>query len=327
MPSRRSFLIAAGAAGLGSARVARAAAVPRVFAAGPPAAVLVYVLAPEALLGWTGPLAPDAASWMRPGLADLPVLGRLSGRGSTVSLEALVKLAPGLVLDVGSVDPTHASAIERVRQQTGLRCELLDGRIGDSPALLREAGRLLGVEGRAERLEGEARRLLAEVVGARSRVATTRVYLARGQDGLETGLAGSINAELLEFVGARNVAAEAGAGRLARVSLEQVIAWDPEAIVTQDRAFARAVAADPLWKGVAAVREGRVLCPPSVPFGWIDAPPGVNRILGAAWLSHRLRPGSSPSSALAATVRGFYDLFYGVPVTDARLRQLLEPPA
>ena len=326
MPSRRSFLIAAGAAGLGSARVARAAAVPRVFAAGPPAAVLVYVLAPESLLGWTGPLAPDAASWMRPGLADLPVLGRLSGRGSTVSLEALVKLAPGLVLDVGSVDPTHASAIERVRQQTGLRCELLDGRIGDSPALLREAGRLLGVEGRAERLEGEARRLLAEVVGARSRVATTRVYLARGQDGLETGLAGSINAEVLEFVGARNVAAEAGAGRLARVSLEQVIAWDPEAIVTQDRDFARAVAADPLWKGVAAVREGRVLCPPSVPFGWIDAPPGVNRILGAAWLSHRLRPSSSPS-ALAATVRGFYDLFYGVPVTDARLRQLLEPPA
>lgn len=327
MTTRREFLAgAAGAASwLGAGTVLARAGTPavrRVFAAGPPAAVVVQMLAPKALLGWPGTLPPEAGAWLGPPASELPVLGRLAGRGSTVSLETLVGLRPELVLDVGSIDETRASMAERVRRQTGLRCELLDGRLPGSAALLRQAGALLGAAERGERLAREAERILGEVEAARSRLAGTRVYLARGSDGLETGRAGSLNAEALEIVGARNVAAVTGPGGLLRVSLEQVLAWDPEVVLTQDPDFARTAASDPVWRTAADGRARRVLLAPAVPFGWIDAPPGPNRLVGVLWLSRRLDP-RPPAGDLRERVRELYDAFYGIALDAARLDVLL----
>jgi len=333
MTTRRSFLAAAalspvawaraGAAGQpGAPDVAGGPPLSRVFAAGPPAAVLVCVLAPESLLGWPSRLDPESLAWIGPPAADRPVLGRLAGRGSTVSLETLVQLKPELVLDVGTVDATHASMAERVRQQTGLRCELLGGRLAESPALLRRAGALLGVPGRAEGLARRAEQILAEVERERPRHASTSVYLARGADGLETGLGGSINVEALEFVGARNVAAAGGEGGITRVSLEQVLAWDPEVLVTQDSAFAGSVRSDPVWRGVRAVRGGRILCAPSLPFGWLDNPPGINRLVGVLWLARRLDSGQGGDD-LREAVRAFYAAFYRITLSGSQLQRLL----
>jgi iron complex transport system substrate-binding protein len=73
-----------------------------------------------------------------------------------------------------------------------------------------------------------------------------RVYYARGPRGLDTGLGGSINVETIEFMGAVNVAGQTRGG-LATVSLEQVLAWDPEVIITIDQDFAANVRSDPSW--------------------------------------------------------------------------------
>jgi iron complex transport system substrate-binding protein len=131
---------------------------------------------------------------------------------------------PDLGRDVGTIDATYESFAQRVREQTGLRYELLDGRLADSPAVLRRAGALIGVDARADDLAREAERLIARVSARRSTAARTRAYLARGPDGLETGLRGSINSEVLEFVGAQNVAGDGGRG--IAVSMEQVLAWN-----------------------------------------------------------------------------------------------------
>lgn len=323
--TRREFLAQAGAAaglGIGSA-AAGAAPLLRVFAAGPPAAVVVHMLAPGALVGWPGALAPEARAWLDPAAAALPVLGRLSGRGSTVSLESLVGLRPDLVLDVGSTDETRSSMAERVRRQTGLRYELLDGRLAGSAALLRQAGALVGAAERGAALARHAERILGEVEAARARLAGTTVYLARGGDGLETARAGSLNSEAIELAGAGNVAAASGPGGLLRVSLEQLLAWDPQVVLTQDPEFARAAAAEPLWRTQPDGRARRVLLAPAVPFGWLDAPPGPNRLVGVLWLSRMLDPRPAAPDELRERVREFYAAFYGITLDAARLDRLL----
>ena len=65
-------------------------------------------------------------------------------------------------------------------------------------------------------------------------------------------------------------------GGSATVSMEQVLAWDPEVIVTIDQTFAQSVRSNPLWRSVSAVKTGRVHLSPKLPFGWIDFPPSVN---------------------------------------------------
>jgi iron complex transport system substrate-binding protein len=148
-----------------------------------------------------------------------------------------------------------------------------------------------------------------------------RVYYARGPSGLETGLAGSINIETLEFMGLRLVSNERSGG-LVRLSIEQVLRWDPDLIITLDQHFARTVADEPLWQGVRAVREGRVYLSPKLPFGWIDYPPGINRLPGLWWLGKVVFPTLFPED-LAAITREFYSLAYGVRPSDAQIERVL----
>jgi iron complex transport system substrate-binding protein len=60
----------------------------RVFAAGSPASVLVYMLAPDRLTGWRR-LRLKELPYIAPAYHDLPELGRLTGRGDTANLETV----------------------------------------------------------------------------------------------------------------------------------------------------------------------------------------------------------------------------------------------
>jgi iron complex transport system substrate-binding protein len=102
------------------------------------------------------------------------------------------------------------------------------------------------------------------------------------------------------------------------VSLEQVLAWNPDVILAFDLGFYRSVASDPLWSSVQAVRDKRIYLAPNLPWGWFDAPPGVNRLIGVRWLMATLYPRQFPES-LRDTTREFYRLFYQVELTDAQL--------
>ena len=69
------------------------AKVEKVFVAGPPASVLAYVLAPDAMVGWIRQPSPAEKEFLAAPARDLPETGRLTGRGDTVSLERLVAVA------------------------------------------------------------------------------------------------------------------------------------------------------------------------------------------------------------------------------------------
>ena len=148
-----------------------------------------------------------------------------------------------------------------------------------------------------------------------------RVYYGRGPRGLETGLGGSINVETIEYLGARNVAAEREGG-VATVSVEQVLAWNPDVIITIEPTFAAAVRADPVWAPIKAVQTGRVYLSPSLPFAWVDFPPSVNRLIGLWWLAKALYP-EQFSEDLRPITRDFYQRFYHMTPTDAQVDALL----
>jgi len=97
---------------------------------------------------------------------------------------------------------------------------------------------------------------------------------------------------------------------------------DPEIIVTIDREFAAKVYDDPAWATIAAVRARRVHLSPKLPFGWVDFPPSVNRLIGLWWLAKILYPNLFPED-LRQQTREFYDKFYHVRVTDQQIDRVL----
>ncbi len=301
--------------------------VERVFAAGPPASILVYAVKPEALLGWPRALRPAERPYIAAPYRDLPETGRLTGRGGDANLERVLELKPDLIIDFGSVRDTYISLAERVQAQTGIPYLLIDGRFEATPAALRLAGEAMGAAEQGERLARyteETFRQLDEIIAAVPEDQRPRVYLARGPDGLETGLRGSINTEIIERAGGLNVAyTEDGRRGLVRASIEQVIVANPDTIITWDAAFYESVWRNPYWAGIDAVKEGRVFLSPTGPFGWIDRPPSVNRLMGLRWLGGLFYPERWPTR-LGDDVREFYRLFYHVDVEGEDLERLMK---
>ena len=172
----------------------------------------------------------------------------------------MLALKPDLILDVGSVNSTYISLADRVQQQTGIPYALLDGRFDGVAETYRTLGALIGHREVGEDCSRAMRRRRSRPSDRRlpSPEKRPRVYYARGPRGLETGLGGSINVETIERL-ARNVAGGT-ARRLATVSIEDVLVWNPEVIVTIDQDFAETCTfAAGVAAGGSGARQARAL--------------------------------------------------------------------
>jgi iron complex transport system substrate-binding protein len=298
--------------------------VTRVYPAGPPAAVLLYTLAPDLLIGWLEPLGAAERGFLLPEVAARPQVPRLTGRGGAINLEAVNSLKPDLIVDAGTVNASFKALAETTQQQTGIPYALFDGRFEQIVPTYRALGELVGRAEEAEKLARYAEGTMTTVKersAAAPSSARPRVYYARDKSGLQTGLGGSMIAEAIEFIGAPNVAAELH-GAHGTVTLEQVRAWNPEIIITSDREFAANVRSDAGWAEIAAVNAGRIFASPRQPFGWVDFPPAVNRLIGLWWLGKIFYPERFPED-IKTLARDFYTLFYHVTPTAAQIERVL----
>jgi iron complex transport system substrate-binding protein len=260
---------------------------------------------------------------MLPDVCTRPEVGRITGRGNTANLETVLALKPDLILDVGSTSATFVSLADRVQEQTSIPYALLDGRFAGIAQTYRSLGGLIGRQDDAEKLARYTEDTLKTINGRVEPIAMNerpKVYYARGPRGLSTGLGGSINVETIELI-SRNVAGETSGG-LGNVSIEQILVWNPDVIVTIDQEFAGSVRNDPSWASVKAVRDNRVYLSPKMPFGWVDFPPSVNRLIGLWWLAKILYPERFPED-LRTLTQQFYSLFYHVTPTAAQIDHVL----
>jgi len=299
----------------------------KVFAAGPPASTLLYMLAPQKMIGWVRTPRDAEKPFLLPAVRDLPETGRLTGRGDTLNLERLLAAKPDIIIDFGTITDTYRSLADRVQAQTGIPYLLIDGRFQNTPAALRLLADVLGVRERGEQLAHAAEQTFARVDKTIAEIPADkrpRVYLARGPEGLETGSRGSINTEIIERVGGINVVEGLREkGGIVNVSPEQVIAWAPDTIITLDRRFQKTVNEKAEWKPVPAVASNRIFVAPNLPYGFIDSPPSINRLAGLTWLLYKLYPDNTQGN-LRDDIRAFYHLFYQVDLTDTQLNSLLD---
>ena len=295
----------------------------RLIPAGPPAAVLIYTLAPEKMIGW--PRVPSSAAkalleWPYP---DLPELAPLM-RDGKIQLEQIRAAKPDVILDYGSTSPRYVERATKIEKETGIPVLLLDGKLERTPEIYRLLGPILGAEDRANGLAVAAERLL-EITRQRGQLRREgrpiRVYYDRSADGLTTATSGSSLADVFRLLGVTNVADGAGAGDLVPVRADQISAWHPDAIVTNNPGFWKARNA-PEWAGLGAVAQGRVYLAPNLPFSWIDEPPSVNRLLGLLWAGHMLYPAIYPED-LKVEAQDFYRQFYRVGLDSEQIDALL----
>jgi iron complex transport system substrate-binding protein len=308
-------------------RVAVPERVERVMPADMTTAVLIFSLAPEKLVGWSQPLSRAQRAFLPAKYARLPTIGELAGADPAAAAAVVARWHPDLIMDSGAATPQAAALADRVERQTRIPYLVLDGSIQRTPEMLRSLGLVLGVGDHRLDVASYAYHAIQYLRGKlliQSADDRPRVYYGRGRDGLTTGGAGSLVAAGIDQAGAINVAAQLGPGELKRVTRYQIFAWNPDIVIAEDRSFYDALRRDPGWRGLAAVRAQRVFLAPDQPFGWIDNPAGVNRMVGLYWLSDLFYP-TTLEEDLRTNVRDFYQTYYGVALTDRQLDALLRP--
>jgi len=231
-------------------------------------------------------------------------------------------LKPDFALLKGNAKSDLAGA-EKFRK-LGLPVVYVDlDEIDNYPAAIEFLSHLVGHADRGKAMADRARKILADVdraVGSLPEEKKVRVYYAESADGLSTECDESLHADAIRRAGAKLVheCLQKTHMGMERLTLEQVIAYNPEVILTQDPKFAEMAYADPRWKNVRAVADHRILVSPRTPFAWFDRPPAVTRLIGIPWLAARLYPGLYKTD-LKRELRELHQLFMGVDIPDADL--------
>lgn len=283
-----------------------------VVPAGPPAAILLEAIAPDLMAGWPGPLSDEARALL-PDSANHPRIPRLTGRDDVT--DKIKALKPDLILDYGEVTPRYFELAQTTQQKTGIPTLLFSGSLDNIPRVVRQVGAILHREARAETLATFAEAMLALPIMPlpASLGAHPSVLYARGADGLTVTAPDTDVTEVFKHLGWRVLAPD-GQGTFRTSSIDAIGALDPDILIFSDPAMRATLMHPDAWKAVRAVREGHALVAPALPFGWVEEPPSINRLLGLAWLG-----GHEPASTAAA----FYAVVYGRALTPEQLDAVL----
>ena len=305
----------------------------RVYFTSPLAQIFCFTVAPDLVGGTCTVFDEEQLQYLPEGTGELINMGSLSS-GGTIDREALVYQDIQLIFSISGTDLTdvNVSDAERLQEQTGIPVVLIDGSfdiIGDSYRLL---GECLGRQQRAEELAGFLEQIYRDVKDAVAQVPEgerVTYYYAEGPEGLQTEPNESQHSLAFIEAGGVNVVKGVGVtagGGMSNVSLEKVIQWDPEYIISWDfenRGGAeRRIRASSEWESIRAVRENKVYAMPNVPFAFCDRPPGVNRFIGLQWLANLFYP-KYYDVDMVEEVQKFYSKCYWRDITADQARKIL----
>lgn len=308
-----------------------------VLATSPTTTAIIYMIAPEKLLAFNYEMTPEEKSLMPDTYKNLPSVGGWYG-SQTGNYEQFIAMNPDVILDSittsesGSTDAVTIATLKSRQQQFG---SIPDVGVEDTSNLstfnpsIEFIGKLLGAGDKAQKLADFNTNAQKEVNDVVSKIPDSQkvtVYYARSVNGLQTAPAGSAHGQTIDLCGGKNVVNVPGTGGMGMVSvsIEQVLSWNPEVIITTDPTFYANIYKNSSWSGITAVKNKRVYLSPQAPFKWFDQPTGANKILGIPWTAKILYPDKFQKLNLKNDVKEFYSEFYHYDLSDDDVTKILK---
>ena len=151
-----------------------------------------------------------------------------------------------------------------------------------------------------------------------------RTTVAHGNSIYELNFDGAntIIDEWIKYAGGINAAAEGMMGNLQTISMEQVLQWDPDVLITgKPKKQVEQVMSDPAWANLKAVKNGRVYSNPKGVFAWDRY--GVESALQPQWCAKLLYPGLFEDFDIAQELKNFYHTFFYYELSDQQAQMIL----
>lgn len=306
------------------------AKVERVAPSGSVAQMILGTLAPEMLCGLANTPGSEQMRYFPSNFQELPIFGQFYGSKANLDLEALLSAKANLIVDLGDMKSGHAESMDQVQAQCGIPTVFLDTTLEKISQAYRDLGKLLGKEAEAEERAlfiEKTLKMAAENAAKIPAEERLSVMYGSGSAGLNCNAQGSIQADVLEFVGGVNAIvvpekelSNKGGGNT--INMEQLYLFDPDIILLTDDGPYETVGTDEVWSNLRAVQNGSYYEIPCQPYNWLSNPPSVNRVLGIWWLGNLLYPQVFDYD-MVEIAQEFYRLFYAYELSTAEAEEML----
>lgn len=291
--------------------------------------LVLYTAAPDLLVGLSNSFSAEAKEYIDKKYQELPEFGQFYGKSSNLNMEALSAAEPQVIIDIGEAKETVKEDMDNLQEQLSIPTVFIEANLENMSETYEKLGALLNDETNTKILANYCQDVIKKTEKIQERMKNNEkrsVYYASGNAGFNTNAEGSFHAQVLEFVGAKNVvsgmeAASKGSGTV--VSMEQIIQWQPDVILVDSSELYQLITTDSSWKELEAVKQGNIYKIPTAPYNFLGSPPSVNRILGVQWLGELLYPDDYQLDT-EAVLTEFYELFYHVTPTEEEIQSILE---
>ena len=306
------------------------ASVNDVVATSPPMTTVIYMIAPEKLTAVNFQWTEDELKYVPSQYANLPVVGGWYGTQDG-SYEEFIASEPDMVIE--SIDESGDGNLATVQERQDKFGEIPVVAVNDTTSVekvdgsITFIGEVLGAQDNAKKLTDFNDKYLDEVHQKSAQISDKKtVYYAQGNDGLQTNPSNSTHGQLIDLVGGENVANSLAQGNTTsgiQVSMEQIIKWNPDVIITTNPTFYAKVYNDSDWASINAVKNHDVYLSPQSPFKWFDRPVGANMIIGVPWTAKCIYPDQYGDIDMISTTQEFYSEFYHYDLSKEEAKQML----
>ena len=288
----------------------------KIAVSGPLAQMVVFAIAPDKMVGVANAWDESAKAYFDAKYLELPLLGQLYGGKGELNLETLLAVEPDVVIDVGEPKDSMAEDLDALQEQTGIPFVHIDAYLASMDDTYAMLGDLLAMPNEAQGLADYCRYAYDKVKAVADSVEKVNLLYVTGEEGLNVIARGSYHAEVIDML-CNNLAvvdepSSKGTGN--EVDMEQILNWNPAAVIFAPGSIYSTVADNENWQTIPAIRDGRYYEVPMGPYNWMGFPPSVQRILGMQWMAKVLYPDAADYD-MYETTQTYFQLFYHCDLT------------
>lgn len=288
----------------------------KIAVSGPLAQMVVFAIAPDKMVGVANAWDESAKAYFDARYLELPLLGQLYGGKGELNLETLLAAAPDVVIDVGEPKDSMAEDLDALQEQTGIPFVHINAYLASMDDTYAMLGDLLAMPNEAQGLADYCRYAYDKVKAIADSVEKVNLLYVTGEEGLNVIARGSYHAEVIDML-CNNLAvvdepSSKGTGN--EVDMEQILNWNPAAVIFAPGSIYSTVADNENWQTIPAIRDGRYYEVPMGPYNWMGFPPSVQRILGMQWMAKVLYPDAADYD-MYETTQTYFQLFYHCDLT------------
>ena len=291
--------------------------------------MVLMTIAPETLVGLSATPSSDQLDYFPEYTWELPTFGQFYGSKTNLNMEALIAAQPQVIIDIGDKKTSHKSDMDKIQKQTGIPTIFIETTLDKMPGAYRTLGELFGKEDKGNEFADYIEKTVAFANEQAEMIPDAEkrsVYYGTGASGLDCNADGSVQADVIDIIGAKNAVvgtevSDKGGGTL--VNMEQIYNFDPDVIiVTFDGIYDIIANGDKSWAELSAVEKGDYYEIPGIPYNWMSGPPSINRILGIWWLGNLVYPNAYDYDMVEKT-REYYKLFFDYDMSEKEANEIL----